>query len=215
MEINDFSEELNKKIEGIKTKVLSGEVSLLDIELVSLFENLKDSLNIFNINNYSMTYKNAFQLLSQKFEELKIFLSYLDNKDKFLAFLKTNPKDTEIFQLFEDCWRDPFTIDALSLEFLEYSKDRLAARKGEALVIEPINKVEIKENFILELTSGKFTEKMLAFYETIKDRLPCSYDEIFEDEKDQLRIFENFVFLLHLLQIGKIKYQKETNFLYL
>ncbi|UCC18904.1 MAG: hypothetical protein JSV62_12455 [Promethearchaeota archaeon] len=215
MEINDFSIELNRKIEVIKTKVLAGEVSLLDIELVSLFEDLKDSLNIFNINNYSMTYKNAFQLLSQKFEELKIFLSYLDNKDKFLAFLKTSPKDTEIFQLLEDCWRDPFTVDALSLEFLKYSKDRLIARKGEALVIEPIDKIQIKENFILELTSGKFTEKMLEFYETIKDRLPCSYDEIFEDEKDQLKIFENFVFLLHLLQIGKIKYQKETNFLYL
>jgi len=215
MEGNDFSEELNIKIETIKTKVLSGEISLLDIELVSIFESLKDSLNIYNINNYSMTYKSAFQLLSQKFEELKIFLSYLDNKDKFLAFLKTNPKDTEIFQLFEDCWRDPFTVDALSLKFLEYSRDRLVIKKGEPLEIEPIDKVEIKENFLLELSSENFTEKMLAFYEKIKNRLPCLYDEIFEDEHDQLKIFENFVFLLHLLQIGKIKYQKETNFLYL
>ncbi|MFX1308783.1 MAG: hypothetical protein ACFE9M_09170 [Promethearchaeota archaeon] len=215
MEVNDFSVELNKKIESIKTKVLSGEISLLDIELVSIFENLKDSLNIYNINNYSMTYKSAFQLLSQKFEELKIFLSYLDNKDKFLAFLKKNPKDTEIFQLFEGCWRDPFTVDALSLKFLEYSKDRLITKKGEPLVIEPIDKIETKENFLLELPSEKFTEKMLAFYEKIKSRLPCLYDEIFIDEHDQLKIFENFVFLLHLLQLGKIKYQKETKFLYL
>ncbi|MFX1419695.1 MAG: hypothetical protein ACFE9N_12310 [Promethearchaeota archaeon] len=176
MEYSDFSKELNKKIEIIKTKVLSGEISLLDIELVSIFKNLKDSLNIFNINNYSMTYKSAFHLLSQKFEELKIFLSYLDNKDKFLAFLKTNPKDIEIFQLFGDCWRNPFTVDVLSLEFMEYSKNRLVAKKGEPLVIEAIDKVEIKENFILELTSEKFTDKMLAFYEKIKDRLPCSYE---------------------------------------
>jgi len=215
MEINDFSEELNKKIECIKTKVLSGEISLLDIELASIFENLKDSLNIYNINNYSITYKSAFQLLSQKFEELKIFLSYLDNKDKFLAFLKTNPKDTEIFQLFEDCWRNPFTIDVLSLKFLKYSTDRLATKKEEPLVFKPIDKMEIKENFLLELPSERFTEKMLAFYEKIKNRLPCLYDEIYEDEHDQLRVFENFVFLLHLLQLGKIKYQKETNFLYL
>jgi len=210
-----LSEELNKKIEIIKTKVLSGEISLLDIELVSIFENLKDSLNIYNINNYSITYKSAFQLLSQKFEELKIFLSYLDNKDKFLAYLKKNPKDSEIFQLLEDCWRDPFTIDTLSLNFLEYSKDRLIQKKGEPYAIEPIDKVEIKEDFLLELPKEKFTEKMLAFFEKTKNRLPCLYEEIFEDELDQLKIFENFVFLLHLLQLGKIKYQKETNFLYL
>ena len=54
-----------------------------------------------------------------------------------------------------------------------------------------------------------------SLYEKIKNRLPCLYDDIFEDEHDQLKIFENFVFLLHLLQLGKIKYQKETNFLYL
>ena len=42
-----------------------------------------------------------------------------------------------------------------------------------------------------------------------------SYDEIFEDEHDQIRIFENFVYLLHLLQLNLIKYQKETKYLYL
>ena len=86
MEYKDFSEEINNKIESIKSRVLSGEISLLDIELVSIFENLKDSLTIYNISKYSRTYKNAFQLLSQKFEKLKIFLSYLDNQEKLLQF---------------------------------------------------------------------------------------------------------------------------------
>ncbi len=215
MEYKDFSEEINKKIESIKNRVLLGEISLLDIELVPIFENLKDTLTIYNINKYSMTYKSAFQLLSQKFEELKIFLSYLDNKDKFFDFLKTNPKDTEIYQLFDDCWREPFIIDVLSLKFLEYSKDRLVTPKGEPLIVESIEKIETKYNFLLEIPSQKFTEKMMAFFNIIKNKLPCSYDEIFEVEHDQIKIFENFVYLLHLLQLGKIKYQKETNFLYL
>ncbi|MFX0038917.1 MAG: hypothetical protein ACFFCY_10215 [Promethearchaeota archaeon] len=215
MAYKDFSEEINKKIEIVKERVLTGELSLLDIELVSLFQNIKDSLNIYNINRYSITFENAFQLLTQKFEELKIFLNYLDNKDKFLTFLKTNPKDSDIYNLFNDCWRNPFTIDTLSLKFLEYSKDRLVSEKEIPLTIEPIEKIDVKENFLLEIPDKKFTEKMMAFFEKIKDRLPCSYDEIFIDEDEQLKIYENFVFLLHLLQLGKIKYQKETKFLYL
>lgn len=215
MEYKDFSEEINNKIETIKNRVLSGEISLLEIELVPIFENLKDSLTIYNISKYSRTYKSAFQLLSQKFEELKIFLSYLDNQDKFLKFLKTNPRDIEIYQVFEDCWREPFNIDALSLKFLEYSKERLVLEKGEPLRIEPIDKIKFKEDFLLEIPEKRFTEKMLAFFNIIKDKLPCPYEEIFEDELDQMKIFENFVYILHLLQMGKIKYQKETNFLYL
>ena len=215
MESKDFSEEINNTIETIKNRVLSGEISLLEIDLVPIFENLKDSLTIYNISKYSRTYKSAFQLLSQKFEELKIFLSYLDNQDKFLKFLKANPRDIEIYQVFEDCWREPFNINALSLKFLEYSKERLVLEKGKPLKIEPIDKIKLKEDFLLEIPEKRFTERMLAFFNIIKDKLPCTYEEIFEDELDQMKIFENFVYILHLLQMGKIKYQKETNFLYL
>jgi len=188
---------------------------LLDIELVPIFENLKDSLNIYNIDKYSLTYNDAFKLLYQKFEELKIFLSYLDNKEKFFDFLKTNPKDVEIYQAFSDCWREPFIIDALSFKFLEYSKDRLITKRVKPLIIESIDKIDSKESFLLEIPTQKFTDKMMAFFVSINNKLPCSYDEIFADESDQMKIFENFVYLLHLLQSGKIKYQKETNFLYI
>jgi len=215
MEYQDVSIEINNLIEDIKNRVLSGEISLLDIELVPIFENLKDSLNIYNINKYSNTYKNAFQLLSQKFEELKIFLEYLDNKDTFLNYVKKNPMDTEITELLEDCWKEPFTLNTLSLRFLEYSKDRLVTKKSEPLKIESIDKIRLKENFLLEIYDKKFTEQMNAFFDSIKGKLPCSYDEIFNNEDDQLKVFEYFVYLLHLLQLGKLKYQKETNFLYL
>ncbi len=215
MEYQDFSIEINKIIEDIKIRVLSGEVSLLDIELVPIFENLKDSLNIHNINRYSTTYMNAFQLLSQKFEELKRFLNYLDNKDIFLSYLKTNPKDTEIIELLGDCWKEPFTINTLSFDFLEYSRERLVANKGEPLKIEPIDRISVKEEFLLEIHDKKFTEKMNKFFDSINDKLPCSYDDIFDGEENQIKVFEYFVYLLHLLQLGKLKYQKETNFIYL
>jgi hypothetical protein len=223
-EYKDFSEEINRKIEEIQTKVISGELTLLDVELFPIFENLKDSLNIGNLNRYSITYRNASQLLIQKFEELKILINNIDRKEGFLKFLKSNPEDAEIIQLLNDCWLKPFNIDSLSLDFLEFSRDKLSVKRviPTSIVkrviptsIEHIEKVEVKDSFLLEVPEQKFTEKMLSFYDKIKNKLPCLFDEIFEEEQSQIEIYENFVYILHLLQLGKIKYQKETNFLYI
>ena len=130
-------------------------------------------------------------------------------------YLNSKPEDSEIYQLLEECWREPFTINTLSLDFLESSKEKLDKRKGETYKIEHVDKIDFKDNFLLEIPTHKFTEKMMLFFNSIKDKLPCSYDEIFGEEKSQAKLFENFVYLLHLLQEGKIQYQKETGFLYL
>ncbi|MHA2391631.1 MAG: hypothetical protein ACXAEX_06650 [Promethearchaeota archaeon] len=211
----DFSEEINGKIEEIEYKVLTGEINLLEVELVPIFENLKNSLNTSNIDKYSKTYENVFQLLIQKFEELKILINDLDRKEGFLEFLKGNPEDSEIHKLFDNCWIKPHTITTLSLDFLETSYKKLNVEKSYHTIIEHIDKIKVNQDFLLEVPEQKFTEKMLKFFNLIKNKLPCSFDEVFEDEKDQIKIYENFVYILHLLQIGKVKYQKETNYLYL
>ena len=215
MEKLDYSEEINKKIEDIKKKIVSRDISLLDIELVPIFKNLKDTLNIYNINKYSTTYKKGFRLLIQKFEELKFLLTYLDNEEILLNYLNTNPGDLEIYQLFEGCWKKPFNIETLSLRFLESSKDKLCSKKEVFSTVDFVEKIELKESFLLEVPKQKYTEKMMIFFNSIKDKLPCSYDDIFEEHIQQIKIFEDFVYLLHLLQLGMIQYQKESNFLYL
>ncbi|MFX1571848.1 MAG: hypothetical protein ACFFB0_03790 [Promethearchaeota archaeon] len=207
--------ELNKKIENIRTKVLSGEISLLDIELVPIFEYLKDSLTVDNIDKYSKTYQRAFTLLNEKFEEFKILLNHLDNENVFIEFLKSKPKDKEIYGLLKDCWRQPFTIHNLSINFLKRSKDKLSSSNRESFAIEIIERMKVKNDFFLEVPTQKFTEKMLDFFDAIKRKLPCPFDDVFKDEKDQIKIYEKFVFILHLLQLGSLKYQKESNFLYL
>ncbi|MFX1344394.1 MAG: hypothetical protein ACFFBC_08330 [Promethearchaeota archaeon] len=213
-EYKDLSEEINRKIQEIQKKVISGDTTLLEVELFPFFENLKDSLNINNLNKYSITYKKIAQLLTQKFEELKILINNIDQKEGFLKFLKSNPKDSEIQQLLNECWIEPLDIESLSLDFLEQSKERLSNKKNYPINIEQIEKVEVKDTFLLEVPEQDFTEKMLNFYNDIKYKLPCLFDQIFEDEHNQIRIYENFVYILHLLQLGKLKYQKETNFIY-
>jgi len=211
----DFSKEINQKLEEIHNKVTSGEIFLLDIELVPIFENLKNSLNIRNLGKYSQSYKSAIKLLQRKFEELKSLINYLDRKEGFYNFLKSNPSDSEIYQLFKDCWIRPFNIESLTLDILESSNEKLSIERGHPFMITHLDKLKIRQSFILEVPEQKFTEKMLQFFNLIKPKLPCSFDEVFEHEQDQIKIYENFVYILHLLQLGKLKYQKETNFLYL
>jgi hypothetical protein len=214
-ESKDISEEIDRKIDAIQQKVLSGEISLLDLELVPIFENIKDTLNIGNIDKYSMVFKNGFQLLVQKFEELKVLINNLDKGDSFFQYLRSNPNDSEIYQLLNECWVKPFSIESLSPNFLNYSNEILSKEKGHPVAIDHLDKVVTKYNFLLEVPELKFTEKIMNFYNIIRNKLPCSFDEIFENEQDQIQIYEKFVYILHLLQLGKIKYQKETKFLYI
>ena len=211
----DLSEELNKKIEIIKDDILSGKTSLLELELNPLFHDLKDSLSIFNIENYSLTFKNVCELLNEKFEELKNLLSSLNIDEKFFEFMKTHPEDEEILEIFKGCWRKVFYIDGMSLNFLEYASDRFCKERIMELKIKHLIKGKIDDQFLLEIPKYKFTEKMTSFFNKIKEKLPCYFEDVFDDEGDQIIVYENFVYLLHLLQLNKIKYQKETNTLYI
>ena len=211
----DLSEELNKKIEIIKDDVLSGKTTLLELELNPLFHDLKDSLSIFNIENYSLTYKNVCELLNEKFEELKNLLSSLNIDEKFFEFMKAHPEDEEIFEIFKGCWRKVFYIDGMSLNFLEYASDRFCKERLMELGIKHLKKGKIDDQFLLEIPKYKFTEKMTSFFNKIKEKLPCYFEDVFDDELDQMKVYEYFVYLLHLLQLNKIKYEKNTNTLYI
>jgi len=215
MIVNDITEVLNNRIRDIQKKILSGKVNLLDLELVPLFDELKDSLTVHNLEKSSETYKNACLLLNQKFDELLSMLSSLESEKQFLNYLNSNPSDLELYSLLNECWRNLFTIDAISLDFLELSQKRLGIDRGGPITIEHLQKAKVKDKFLLEIPKHKFTEKMMRFYNSIRKKLPCSLEDIFEDYTEQEIIYENFVYLLHLLQLGKIKYLKETNVIYL
>ncbi|MFW9821296.1 MAG: hypothetical protein ACFFE4_00080 [Candidatus Thorarchaeota archaeon] len=212
----DLAEDIDQKINDIQMKVLSGKIVLLDLELVPIFENIKNGLTINNLDKYSTTFKKSFDLLIQKFEELKRLINNLDKKENFIQYLKSNPSDSEVYELFNDCSVKPFTIQSLSSNFLNISSKKLSRERGYPVRIDQIDidRTKIKESFLLEVPEQKFTEKLMDFFNAIKNKLPCSFDEIFEDDHDQIEIYEKFVYLLHLLQLGNIKYQKDTNFLY-
>ncbi|MFX0072769.1 MAG: hypothetical protein ACFFAO_16925 [Candidatus Hermodarchaeota archaeon] len=211
----DISEILNKKIEDIKKKVISRDIILLDLELVPLFNELKDSLTVNNLNLSTETYKTTCSLLNQKFDELKDLLTSTGSDKIFSNYIKLNPSDLDILNLLNDCWIQEFTIDCLSFEYLELSRSQLGARQFKAINIKHLRKSKVNEDFLLEIPMRKFTERMMRFYQEILKKLPCEFNEIFGDELRQEIIYEKFVYILHLLQLGKLKYLKETNVLYL
>jgi hypothetical protein len=214
MEEIDFSEEINKKIEDIKHDFLSGKINLLEHELNPIFTDIKDSLSIFNIINYSQSYVQACELLDRKFEQLRNLLRSLDIEKKFMDFLKRKPNKEEIYDIFNGCWNHNFELEPLSFNFLEYAINRFCKEKIIDLRIKHLDKERSEYQFLLEIPRLKFTEKVNEFYNEIRNKFPCFFEEVFENEQDQIKIYEKFVYLLHLLQLGKIKYQKETNTLY-
>ncbi len=214
MEDLDLSEEINKKIALIRENVLSGNINLLDFQLNPLFSEIKNSISIYNIENYAQSYKNAVELLNHKFEELKNLLSSLDIEKKFEDFLKTHPNESQISDLFRGCWQKTFHLEPISLNFLDYASNRYIKERITNFSIEHLIREKTKGQFLLEIPKYKFTEKINAFYNKIKKKLPCFFEEVFDNELDQIEVYEQFVYLLHLLQLGKIKYQKDTNTLY-
>ena len=211
----DLSEKINKRIALIKDEVLSGKINLLDLQLNPIFSEIKDSISIYNIENYSQSYRNAVELLNQKFEELKNLLSSLDIEKKFEDFLKTNPNEAQISDLFRGCWRKIFHFEPISMKFLDYASNRYVKERLTNFNIEHLIREKTNDQFLLEVPKFKFTEKISAFYEKIYKKLPCFFEDVFDNELDQIEIYEQFIYLLHLLQLGKVKYQKDTNTLYL
>ncbi|MFX0010100.1 MAG: hypothetical protein ACFE9R_07285 [Candidatus Hermodarchaeota archaeon] len=211
----DFNSEIDIKIDKIKKEIVSGKISLLELELNSLFNEMEGFINTVNLEQYAITYKRAYEILEQKFEELKKLLRSLDDDRKIIAFLKTNPKDEEIYEIFKGCWHKPYYVEDLSLEFLFYATNRYCKDNIPRSEIVHLKKIPSKEDFLIEVPELQFIEKLNKYYEEIIKKLPCVFDQIFDEEHNQIKIYEHFIYLLHLLQQGRIKYHKETNTLYL
>lgn len=207
-------EYLEKKIKQIEESVISANTSLLELELVPLFLNLKKLISTKNLEPSTEIYQRSYAILDQKFREFKELLRSLDNQNNFIQYLNQKPSDEEILCLMKECWLEPFLISTISLDFMVESHKKLIKRHFEPIIIKHLELREKQEDFLLEVPEKTFVENMEFFYEQIVNILPCSFNEVFENEQDQITIYEKFVYLLHLLQLGRIKYQKETKTLY-
>ena len=64
------------------------------------------------------------------------------------------------------------------------------------------------------MPSSSFQKIIENYFNQISEKLPCNMEDLFEELESQEEIYEKFIIILHLLQNGKIMYQKQTNFIY-
>jgi chromatin segregation and condensation protein Rec8/ScpA/Scc1 (kleisin family) len=215
MESEDFSMELALQLDKIRNDIISGKISLLELELSSIFQKINETLNVKNLLNYSKPFESTCELLEDKFNELKKLLNTINSDKLFNDYLKKkSPNDNEIYSLLSKTWRNPFVIESISLEFLKYSNSRFSKEKKEIKSIDHIFKEVYGGNFYIQIPEKKFTEKMDIYLNKIYPLLPCKFQDLFDNENDQIKIYEKFVYILHLLQLGILKFNKESSLVY-
>jgi len=207
---NKYLEELNE----IKENVLSGRIKLLDLQLIPIFNKLKNSLTVENLEGHSKAYTDACILLEEKFEELKNLINTSEMERRLRAFLEKEPSDAVLINLFNGAWKKPFSIDMMAFNFLEKSKNLLCRESKAPIEIKHEEIEPVEDLFIVEIMEKDFTVRMMDYYEEVRQKVPCSFNEIFENETNKVNVYKKFVYLMHLIQSGRIKYQEETDFIY-
>lgn len=211
---NSSTPSIIEEIQKIFETVRSGSLDALSVDLNPIFQKFKRAINAQNLNESSSAFSKLCDIIETKFNELQMYLALFGQEKKFLTFLESNPSDIEVFSLFKGCWYKPYNLNALSLDFLEESKNSLESRVREGYIIENLEIPLKDENFILEIPSSSFQKTIENYFNKIYKKLPCNMDDLFEELESQEEIYEKFIIILHLLQNGKIMYQKQTNFIY-
>ncbi|MHA1783547.1 MAG: hypothetical protein ACTSUL_08975 [Promethearchaeota archaeon] len=211
---NQYQEIDLEKLKEIIRALDSKKISLLNFKLYNLFQIIRKTLNNYNLKENTLLYRETCELLSKKFEELKLLINVIDSDKIFMEFLKTSPKDDDIAELLNSSWLKPFEMSTLSEKEMLYSVEKYCKEKIVIQGIKHLSQTMHDQEMILEAPKYMFSEKIKNYYNEIKSFLPCRLEELFENEQNQIKIYEKFVYLLHLIQMGKIKYQKETKLFY-
>ena len=108
--------------------------------------------------------------------------------NRFAKTKKQNSVIVYIQDLFKESWREIFLLDTLSLDFLMYADKRFSKESEQAIFVEHLTRQGSTEDFIIEIPKQQFTEKLEGFFAEIIKKLPCFFEDIFEDEQDQIRL---------------------------
>jgi len=185
-----------KEIQEIFEIINKGSENALSVDLFPIFQKFKRAINMSNLDVSSSTFSKLCSIIETKFNELQMFLALFGQEKKFLTYLESNPSNIEISNLLK-------------------SKNFLENRRREGYTIENLQIPNKNENFVLEMRSISFQETIENYYNEIYRKLPCNIEDLFEELESQEEIYEKFFIILHLLQSGKIMYQKQTNFVYI
>ncbi|QEE14685.1 hypothetical protein DSAG12_00498 [Promethearchaeum syntrophicum] len=204
---------LLERISFLKNQVLMGKKTLLDEDLESLFIEFKDLISESELETSIQIMDNGTIILEQKLEELRNFISNISQKDQILEYLRNSSSDESFSQILNKTWQSPLLLPNFSLSFLTKSFERLVLNKKSTNLEmffkeKPILGVpDIKE---LPEIDKPYKIKMLGYLNLIRPLLPATLEELIDRNHSIDVYYENFSYILHLLQLGFLSFTKKT-----
>ncbi len=204
---------LLERISFLKNQVLIGKKSLLDEDLESLFVEFKDLISESELETSIQIMDNGTMILEKKLEELRDFISIISQKNQILEYLKNSSSDDSFAKILNKIWQSPLLLPHFSLSFLMKSFERLVLnKKSSNLEIFFKDKPILGSPDIRELPEidKPYKMKMFGYLNSIRPVLPATLDDLINKDHSIDVYYENFSYILHLLQLGFLSFTKSN-----
>jgi len=204
---------LLERISFLKNQVLIGKKSLLDEDLESLFVEFKDLISESELETSIQIMNNGTLILEKKLDELRDFISIISQKNQILEYLKKFSSDDSLAKIMNKIWQSPLLLPHFSLSFLMKSFERLVLnKKSSNLEIFFKDKPILGSPDIRELPEidKPYKMKMFGYLNSIRPVLPATLDDLINKDHSIDIYYENFSYILHLLQLGFLSFTKSN-----
>ncbi len=208
---------LRKKIDQLKKKHERGEVEFLEENLKQLFIDLKNFTTPDLLNESIFTLRDGTMFLEEKIKEFERFISYLNNKEIVISYIKKCKEDKQLSNLLTQNIHSPVLFPRMSVSFLTESFNRLVKNKPTR---EKRGALEIPRGYspksadLLQEQGEPFKIGMKDFYFRIKNVLPATIPEIMQTANNLDDYYRDFTYLLHLIQKNYLYYDKKSENIY-
>ena len=204
---------LLERISFLKNQVLMGKKALLDEDLESLFIEFKDLISESELETSIQIMDNGTIILEQKLEELRNFILNISQKNQILEYLKNSSSDESFTIILNKIWQTPLLLPHFSQSFLMKSFEQLVLnKKSSNLEIFFKDKPILGSPDIRELPEidKPYKMKMFGYLNSIRLLLPATLDDLINKNHPIDVYYENFSYILHLLQLGFLSFTKSN-----
>jgi hypothetical protein len=207
-------DQLADHIATMRSYVSSGEISLIDQQLGPIFDSLRQLLTEDDLSKGLEILQNSTLFLTEKLDEINRFISQLSQREKYLRFLQQNPSDERLAGILSSVWNQPMRLFPFSIQFLHQSYTQLVQNKPIRRFFhsgEVLESPSVKPTMKIDDKAAEFEIEMNMFYDELHSKLPLNLTEILSPYTEPEAYYTHFSYLLHLLYLGKLFFDRTTN----
>ncbi len=209
--------DLIQKLSSLKSKLKNGNISLLDEHFQDLFIDLKGLITPQELPESIGVMQDGVFMLEKKIEEFERYISFLNKKDLIFNFIENCKDDGELAQVLLSNYEIPISMPHFSSGFLIESYVKLVenkkSRKSDINITHPED-YSPHETELPNAFDEPFREQMITYFNTIRATLPLSLDDLLNENLDVSEYYENFTYILHLIQKDYLTYNKNDEKVY-